>query len=162
MPTGSLSRTITALGRHSERKNGGGTVLSAPPPLNFARRAGNGTRTRDPNLGKVVLYQLSYSRTIRSSLQRRRTAPSLRDAHANERKNICLRWRPSGGEGNRTPDLLNAIQALSQLSYAPGTPLKTQNLRSHQEPRRIAEGISSVKKSGLAKRPSAGILHAAE
>ncbi len=27
-----------------------------------ASRAGNGTRTRDPNLGKVVLYQLSYSR----------------------------------------------------------------------------------------------------
>ena len=25
-------------------------------------KAGNGTRTRDPNLGKVVLYQLSYSR----------------------------------------------------------------------------------------------------
>ena len=25
-------------------------------------RAGNETRTRDPNLGKVVLYQLSYSR----------------------------------------------------------------------------------------------------
>ena len=25
--------------------------------------AGNETRTRDPNLGKVVLYQLSYSRT---------------------------------------------------------------------------------------------------
>ena len=25
-------------------------------------RAENGTRTRDPNLGKVVLYQLSYSR----------------------------------------------------------------------------------------------------
>ncbi len=27
-------------------------------------RAGNGTRTRDPNLGKVVLYQLSYSRKM--------------------------------------------------------------------------------------------------
>jgi hypothetical protein len=27
----------------------------------------------------------------------------------------------SGAEGNRTPDLLNAIQALSQLSYSPGT-----------------------------------------
>ena len=25
-------------------------------------RAGNGTRTRDINLGKVALYQLSYSR----------------------------------------------------------------------------------------------------
>src|SRR6266480_4471084 len=30
--------------------------------FNSAPRAGNGTRTRDPNLGKVVLYQLSYSR----------------------------------------------------------------------------------------------------
>lgn len=26
--------------------------------------AGNETRTRDPNLGKVVLYQLSYSRHV--------------------------------------------------------------------------------------------------
>ena len=34
-----------------------------------ASRAGNGTRTRDPNLGKVVLYQLSYSR--------KRPAPNL-------------------------------------------------------------------------------------
>ena len=30
--------------------------------LNFG--AGNETRTRDPNLGKVVLYQLSYSRNM--------------------------------------------------------------------------------------------------
>ena len=28
----------------------------------FLFGAGNETRTRDPNLGKVVLYQLSYSR----------------------------------------------------------------------------------------------------
>ena len=27
-------------------------------------RAENGTRTRDPNLGKVVLYQLSYFRVF--------------------------------------------------------------------------------------------------
>ena len=32
------------------------------------QRAGNGTRTRDPNLGKVVLYQLSYSRNLRAVL----------------------------------------------------------------------------------------------
>ena len=31
-------------------------------------RAGNGTRTRDPNLGKVVLYQLSYSRMGRAPI----------------------------------------------------------------------------------------------
>ena len=30
--------------------------------LEFKKRAENGTRTRDPNLGKVVLYQLSYFR----------------------------------------------------------------------------------------------------
>ncbi len=29
-------------------------------------RAGNGTRTRDPNLGKVVLYKLIYSRVGRN------------------------------------------------------------------------------------------------
>ncbi len=27
--------------------------------------AGNETRTRDPDLGKVVLYQLSYSRKVK-------------------------------------------------------------------------------------------------
>ena len=30
--------------------------------VNVRVRAENGTRTRDPNLGKVVLYQLSYFR----------------------------------------------------------------------------------------------------
>ena len=34
-----------------------------------------------------------------------------------------------GAEGNRTPDLLNAIQALSQLSYSPS---KAKKLRLHQ------------------------------
>src|SRR4051812_36030274 len=36
--------------------------LNSPEGTSPHRRAGNGTRTRDPNLGKVVLYQLSYSR----------------------------------------------------------------------------------------------------
>lgn len=30
----------------------------------FEFGAGNETRTRDPDLGKVVLYQLSYSRLV--------------------------------------------------------------------------------------------------
>ena len=88
-------------------------LRSAWRPALRAERAGNGTRTRDPNLGKVVLYQLSYSRSQRFTA-------------------CAIRWRPAdrpgsryeggshGGEGNRTPDLLNAIQALSQLSYTPG------------------------------------------
>ena len=59
-----------------------------------------------------------------------------RDVHANDRTNICLPWRPSGGEGNRTPDLLNAIQALSQLSYAPGARWKRKTyvpIRNREE-----------------------------
>ena len=73
--------------------------------------------------------------------------------------------RPSGGEGNRTPDLLNAIQALSQLSYTPGSGQKrpsrsrNPNERSRQEPANIAEGICSVNKTGLAQTHSAGNLH---
>ena len=46
------------------------TPVFLPRFLEFG--AGNETRTRDPNLGKVVLYQLSYSRFTRSaySIQR--------------------------------------------------------------------------------------------
>ncbi len=40
-----------------------------PQPLWMIAGAGNGIRTRDPNLGKVVLYQLSYSRTRGSNYQ---------------------------------------------------------------------------------------------
>src|SRR6195256_2967360 len=92
-------------------------LYSMPVHPSSPARAGNGTRTRDPNLGKVVLYQLSYSR------EQTPVPPP----------------RCHGGEGNRTPDLLNAIQALSQLSYTPGTfPDGSDNAR--QEPRRISKG----------------------
>ena len=77
---------------------------TAPPRVGVLARAGNGTRTRDPNLGKVVLYQLSYSRVAENL-----TASGL----------IYYPSPRSGGEGDRTPDLVNAIHALSQLSYAP-------------------------------------------
>src|SRR2546425_405466 len=85
------------------------------------RRAGNGTRTRDPNLGKVVLYQLSYSRARCKS--NRSVACYLRPRHRLTGPTARLAdrptVRPSAGEGDRTPDLVNAIHALSQLSYAP-------------------------------------------
>ncbi len=43
------------------------TALGPSLPPYRRSRAGNGTRTRDPNLGKVVLYQLSYSRRFAES-----------------------------------------------------------------------------------------------
>ena len=81
--------------------------------LTGALRAGNGTRTRDPNLGKVVLYQLSYSREADRILA---PGPARRNG---ARARLPSGARRSGGEGDRTPDLVNAIHALSQLSYAP-------------------------------------------
>ena len=41
--------------------------LPIPPPglIKSPLRAKNGARTRDPDLGKVVLYQLSYFRILR-------------------------------------------------------------------------------------------------
>ena len=39
--------------------------LPIPPPgHSIIKRAEDGTRTRDPNLGKVMLYQLSYFRMV--------------------------------------------------------------------------------------------------
>ncbi len=81
-------------------------VVPAVPSSARPSRAGNGTRTRDPNLGKVVLYQLSYSRERWDNVTE--PIPEFYRIRA-----------ASGGEGDRTPDLVNAIHALSQLSYAP-------------------------------------------
>ena len=52
-----LQTSALPLGYGAKIKGDDGRQFTGSPP-----RAGNGTRTRDPNLGKVVLYQLSYSR----------------------------------------------------------------------------------------------------
>ncbi|HNV77505.1 MAG TPA: hypothetical protein PKH96_22685, partial [Gemmatimonadaceae bacterium] len=59
-----------------------------------------------------------------------------------------------------TPDLLNAIQALSQLSYAPArdATLTTSGNRRFQEPGSVSGSSIDVKKSTLADSPSNGIL----
>ena len=43
-------------------------MFSEKDVVSLIKRAENGTRTRDPNLGKVVLYQLSYFRDFHSKL----------------------------------------------------------------------------------------------
>ena len=55
------------------------SASTIPPPGHFRvllYRAENEARTRDPNLGKVVLYQLSYFRVCR--LCRRLTGAKVR------------------------------------------------------------------------------------
>ncbi len=115
----------TAVGLPSHVVLVGGDCGRVPPyrptalPPYCLPKAGNGIRTRDPNLGKVVLYQLSYSReTNRTVADFTRPTPA-RLQLLRKKRSQQTRDRPDGGEGNRTPDLLNAIQALSQLSYAP-------------------------------------------
>ena len=49
--------------------------------------AGNETRTRDPDLGKVVLYQLSYSRKICAVVTM--NSLSLREAHYTRNPFCC-------------------------------------------------------------------------
>jgi hypothetical protein len=67
-PVGSSSPNFSALfkkeARNARRKP---SLHPQPFALTLLSRAGNGTRTRDPNLGKVVLYQLSYSRNLSRS-----------------------------------------------------------------------------------------------
>ena len=42
------------------------SLVSTDSTIRASIRAENETRTRDPNLGKVVLYQLSYFRRLHS------------------------------------------------------------------------------------------------
>ena len=127
--------------------------------LSYAR-AGNGTRTRDPNLGKVVLYQLSYSR--RSAFEMDRNSSYSRTCSESSDLPCCGRgagrYRGNGGEGNRTPDLVNAIHALSQLSYAPHDGRVRCEKGYRPEPRSIALCISGVNEMGLAESSAASIL----
>ncbi len=82
-----------------------------------------------------MLYQLSYSR--RGSL-------------GNTPSDFPQRGYLSGGEGNRTPDLVNAIHALSQLSYAPV--ILDADKKSGREPGKLAEGWGGVNRSDLPHR----------
>ncbi len=55
--------------------------------------AGNETRTRDPDLGKVVLYQLSYSRTEAAHFSWSTHSVKLCDAVPRTDTEITLRRR---------------------------------------------------------------------
>ncbi len=90
--------------------------------------AGNETRTRDPDLGKVVLYQLSYSRNRMSSAS---DWSGKRDSNSRPRpwqgralptelfphRNITYKFFGAGNETRtRDPDLGKVV--LYQLSYS--------------------------------------------
>jgi hypothetical protein len=49
-----------------------------PLSYNGKIRAGNGTQTRDPQLGRLMLYQLSYSRNLSLSSHQGEYPPTFR------------------------------------------------------------------------------------
>ena len=75
-----------------------------------------------------VAENLDAQRLCATYVQRQAVGAETENATAIGNKQ--LRHKTNGGaEGNRTPDLLNAIQALSQLSYSP---IRGKNLRHRQ------------------------------
>ena len=91
-------------------------------------RAGDGIRTRDIQLGRLELYQLSYTRMANRAVEGGGFEPP-KCMHG--RFTVCSLW-PLGhsskylsrlgflgaGGGTRTRDLLITSQVLYQLSYA--------------------------------------------
>ena len=75
-------------------------------------KAGNGTRTRDPNLGKVVLYQLSYSRNL-SPISEADT-PESRGDHQSQRDrlaSVAALFRAKPRRGVQRTVLRHAMEA---------------------------------------------------
>ena len=104
-----------------------------PVEARLGGRAGDEIRTRDIQLGRLMLYQLSYSRLNPDALG----APGVlapywwgeQDSNLRSRKTADLQSAPVGrlgispwsfhgaNEGTRTPDRLITNQLLYQLSY---------------------------------------------
>src|SRR5579875_1297128 len=89
----------------------GGLITSGPATPSGRLRADDGTRTRDPHLGKVMLYQLSHVRvgglhpvafcTLTDSAARRKPArPSLRVASRAVAPGLPARPTTAPGRGH--------------------------------------------------------------
>ena len=90
--------------------------LRGTPQKTFAEN-GSDYKSSPRSAKNSTLYCFSYAtRPLRLRF------PYLNLIHKKNRPSGRLFY--GGAEGNRTPDLLNAIQALSQLSYNP-TPFNT-------------------------------------
>ena len=94
-PNGGFADLCLTTWLRRQNEGGRGRLSTASPP-----RAGNGTRTRDPNLGKVVLYQLSYSRMGREAMDLYRTNGLQFQSTLPERK-IEARNPPGGCQATK-------------------------------------------------------------
>ena len=109
--TAAMLDTILSLWRRGRNRTGvhgfAGRCITTLPPRRTCcalvhSGAGDETRTRDPNLGKVVLYQLSYSRKLSQACQQNQLE---RETDSNS--------RPQPWQGCALP-----TELLPQLTYA--------------------------------------------
>ena len=106
-----------------------------PLSYNGKKRAGNGTQTRDPQLGRLMLYQLSYSRNLSLSSHQGEYPPTFRSKSgtrpefslwavmdSNHRKLTLaeLQSAPFGHSGNCPFTLINRVRRLQPLPFCIG------------------------------------------
>src|SRR5687767_5901108 len=106
-PSGDFKSPASAVsppGRKREERPRGRSSSLISPVSPIGPRAGNGTRTRDPNLGKVVLYQLSYSR-VQGRLVRGGLGYKRGDGGASSEDRGARTPKGSRDSGHRTEDL---------------------------------------------------------
>ena len=72
--------------------------------------AGNETRTRDPDLGKVVLYQLSYSRINFCHSEPKSHLPIPLFPHPPSPRWLAL-WAERGAYSNAMPDYVKQLRS---------------------------------------------------
>src|SRR6516164_10294421 len=100
--------------------------------------AGNGTRTRDPQLGRLMLYQLSYSRA--RLVRRLRSFPLHagwwrgKDSNLRRHKPADLQSAPFGHSGT------SPGHPHSRRSRRAGTPFAPSRRRPSADPRGAGEG----------------------
>ena len=82
-------------------------------------RADDGARTRDLNLGKVALYQLSYIRTV----SQRATSLPNRES----RVKMALQGNSGGRYWDRTSDLFRVREARSRCANRPARWVRDSN-----------------------------------
>ena len=113
----------------AERPFSGGRPLDALLPA--GAEAPDGARRcprEDSNLHAVAgtgpsnqpVYQFQHVGLACHARKRTRTSTGIPPQDPESCASTNSATRAYGAEGSRTPDLLNAIQALSQLSYSPG------------------------------------------
>ena len=114
MPSGSPHQSRAGFRRQCEGSAGHGASRFAGYDIQRLRTSSSQSHGRGSGADRHTTFG------PRSCTQRVPPGGSCRTRKRNRRGIRQLRFTDHGGaEGDRTPDLLNAIQALSQLSYGP-------------------------------------------